>query len=178
MKIDSHLTASVISYKGKVNVSSEELWEVISSSGNLNNCHPFCKNNTVITWAQVGAEDTIEYYNGLVLNRLITSWNEGVGYELLIGKKTYPYAVAKVLWEITVVNHQISELSITINSYPDIALKKYTKLIRGLVRDLYFLPTMSKYVKSVVKGFKFYAETGRPVEKNQFGYNRMFSTRN
>lgn len=178
MKIDHRLTPSVISYKAIINASSDDLWEVISSPGNLNNCHPFCKKNTVITWARVGAEDTIEYHNGLVLNRLFTAWNEGEGYELLIGKKSYPYAVAKVLWKITAINDQISELSIMIHSYPDIALKKYTILLRGLIRDMYFIPAMSKYVKSVVKGFKFFTETGRSVEKNQFGYNRMFSTRN
>ena len=177
MKIDQRLFPSAISYKANINASSGRLWEVISLPGNLNFCHPFCKNNSVIKWAEVGAEDTIEYYNGLILSRLLISWNEGVGYELLIGKKHYPYATAKVLWTVTAINDRISELSITIDTYPDIALKKYTKLLRGLIRDIYFLPTMSKYVESVVKGFKYYVETGRPVQKNQFGYNRMFSTK-
>ncbi len=174
MKIDQELSESVVSYRAKINASPDKVWEVISTPGNLNFCHPFCKENTVAKWGEIGAEDAIEYYNGLVLYRLFTKWNEGKGYELLIGRGIY--ATAKVLWTITAVNDGISELSITINVFPDIALKKYSKLLRGIIGKFYFLPNMSKYVKAVVKGFKYYIETGTPVKINQFGYNRMFST--
>ena len=176
MKLDQGLSEYVISYRAKINASADKVWEVISTPGNLNFCHPFCKENTVAKWGEIGAEDTIEYYNGLVLNRLFTEWYERKGYELLIGDRTY--AAAKVLWTITSVKDGISELSITINVFPEIALKKYPKLLRGIIRKIYFLPNMSKYVKSVVKGFKYYIETGLLVKKNQFGYSRMFSTNN
>jgi len=173
MKIDQGLSEYNVSYHAKINASADKVWEVISTPGSLNFCHPFCKENTIAKWGEIGAEDTIEYYNGLVLNRLFTEWHEGKGYELLIGDSTN--ATAKVLWTITSVKDRISKLSIAINVFPDIALKKYPKLLRGIIRRFYFLPNMSKYVKAVVKGFKYYIETGSPVKINQFGYNRMFS---
>jgi hypothetical protein len=174
MNVNHELSASVISYNEKINAPSEKLWQIISAPKNLNFCPPFCKKNTVIKWCGTGSVDSIEYYNGLVLNRLFTKWNEGKGYELLIGNGKY--ATAKVLWIITDIKDGASNLSITINVYTDIALIRYPKLLRVIIRELYFLPNMSKYLQAVVKGFKFYIETGIPVKKNQFGHNRMFST--
>lgn len=174
MHVNHDLSASVISYKERINAPSEKLWKIISAPENLNFCHPFCKKNTVTKWCGTGSADSIEYYNGLVLNRLFTKWNEEKGYELLIGNGKY--ATAKVLWIINNVNDGASDLSITLNVFTDVALKRYPKLLRVIIRELYFLPNMSKYLQAVVKGFKFYTETGIPVKKNQFGHNRMFST--
>ncbi len=175
MKTNHELSTSVISYTNRINASSVKLWEVISTPGNLNSCHPFCKKNTVIKWSEVGSEDSIEYYNGLVLNRLFTDWNTGKGYELFIGNGAS--ATAKVIWTITDNKDGTSNLSIVIYLFTDIALMHYPKSFRPLIKRLYFLPKMSQYIKSVVKGFKFYIETGIPVKKNQFGNNSMFSTR-
>lgn len=174
MNVNHELSASVISYSERINAPSEKLWKIISAPGNLNFCHPFCKKNTVTKWCETGSVDSIEYYNGLELNRLFIKWNKGKGYELLIGNGTY--ATAKVLWTIIDIKDGASDLSIIINVYPDIALIRYPKPLRIIIRELYFLPNMSKYLQAVVKGFKFYTETGIPVKKNQFGHNRMFST--
>ena len=168
------LSASIISYKERINTPLEKLWKIISAPKNLNFCHPYCKKNTVVKWCGKGSIDSIEYYNGLVLNRIFTKWDQGKGYELLIGNGKY--ATAKVLWVITDTKDGSSNLSITIDAYTDIALKKYPKFLRVIIRELYFLPNMSKYLQAVVKGFKFYSETGIPVKKNQFGHNSMFST--
>ena len=173
MIINQELQGSVITCQTNINSSKEELWEVISTPGNLEFCHPYCKENKVIRWGEVGAQDTIEYYNGLILRRLFTEWNEGNGYKLLIGRGRY--ATAEVVWEITAKEDGISILSISINIYNDIALKRYSKIIRWIIKEFYVLPNMSKYVKDVVEGFKYYIETRQPVKKNQFGINRMFS---
>ena len=175
MTIDPQLSVSVISFREKIEVSSKKLWSIISSPENLNYCHPFCKKNTVKHWPGKGSEDVLEYYNGLILQRHFTLWKDGIGYELLIGNGKI--ATAKVVWTITEITRESSELSITINILADVALRKYPKPSRWFLKKFYFLPNMSKYVKAVVQGFKFYAETGIPVEKNQFGYNQLFSTR-
>jgi hypothetical protein len=173
MLINQELRESEITYQTNINCSKEKLWEVISTPGNLEFCHPFCKENTVTRWGEVGAKDTIQYYNGLKLHRLFTEWNIGKGYKLLIGRGKY--ATAKVIWEITAKEDRISILSISINIYSDIALKRYSKFLRWVIKEFYLLPNMSNYVKDVVKGFKYYIETGNSVKKNQFGNNRMFS---
>lgn len=173
MLINHRSRASEIKYKTNINCSQEKLWEVISTPGNLEFCHPFCKENKVTIWGKVGSKDTIEYYNGLKLYRLFTEWNVGKGYKLLIGRGRY--ATAEVIWEIAAKENEISILSISINVYSDIALKRYSKFLRWIIKELYLLPNMSNYVKDVVEGFKYYIETGKPVKKNQFGNNRMFS---
>ncbi|MCH2082949.1 MAG: hypothetical protein MK226_11210 [Saprospiraceae bacterium] len=157
----------------KVNASSEEVWKVISMPGNLNYCHPFCKSNQVEKWGGIGAIDFIEYYNGLHLKRIFKEWNEGKGYELIIGNGKQ--ASAKVKWEIKPINEGESYLVIRINIIPSIALKPYPKILRGIISKLYLMPNMRSYLSSVVNGFKYYIETGKEVKVNQFGYNKMFS---
>ena len=151
----------------------EKVWKVISSEGNLEYCHPFCKNNPVSIWGKVGAKDMIEYYNGLTLHREFSEWTEGVGYKLNIGQGKY--ATATVFWEIENLGEKRSTLSIKINLYTDVALANYPRLLRKPIIKYYFIPHMFHYVKSVVNGFKYYIETGKPVQKNQFGVNKMFS---
>jgi len=162
--------------KIKINASTDILWKSISKPGNLEYCHPFCKSNKVEKWGEIGAIDFIEYYNGLCLKRYFIEWNEGEGYELLIKKKER--AFAKVKWEITAHNKNESFLKIHINLVPSAIFRKYPKFLTALISKLYLLPTMKKYVQSVVKGFKYNIETGECVRLNQFGFNKMFSVLN
>jgi hypothetical protein len=173
MEIEQRLPVYDIINSKLIQAPSYKVWEVISTPGNLNFCHPFCKLNSVTSWGKVGAEDTIEYYNGLTLKRIFTKWDKGKGYELLIGDRFH--TLAKVIWTITSENESMSNLSITISIYPDVALRKYPKPVRGMIRFFYLLPNMSKYLNSVILGFKYHIETGIPVKQNQFGYNRLFS---
>jgi len=158
-----------------IDINSNMVWDVISSPGILKKCHPFCKDNVVLNWCGVGSEDVIHYYNGLTLNRYCTKWESGKGFELLIGNNTY--ATAKVTWKITPLNSNRSNLSIHIEVFSDIALKKFYLPLRILIKYLYFLPNMKKYIQSVVLGVKYYIESNASVKKNQFGYNKMFSTK-
>lgn len=175
MIIKQGLRATRLTYTVEIEDSSEDIWKVISAPGNLAYCHPFCKANPVEKWGGVGARDTIEYHNGLTLTRRFTKWTEGKGYDLLIGKGKY--ALASVQWEIKPQIPDRSNFSIAIDLYSDLILNSYPKIFRTAVRKFYLLPQMSKYVRSVVKGFKYHIESGRPVRPNQFGYNRMFSVR-
>lgn len=176
MKIHPDLPSFKVSFFSKIDASISKVWEVMAKPGNLLKFHPYCENNTVIKWGGVGAEDTIRYYNGLKLKRVFTQWNENSGYTLLIGKGKY--AVAKVTWEIIRVSNEVSGFSIIISFMPDIVLRKYPRWIRPIIREVYLKPRLSSYVKAVVKGFKYFIESGNPVIKNQFGYNPMFSNSN
>ena len=121
---------------------------------------------------EVGARDTIKYYNNLVLNRYFIEWREGKGYELIIVKGNKN--LGKVTWEILKLKKDISKLKISLNIYPEIALKN-TSCIVPLIKATYFLPNMKKYLLSVVRGFKYNIETGNDVQRNQFDKNPMFS---
>ena len=45
----------------------DQLWNVISSENNLNDAHPFCKTNEIITWTDNDRRDKLVYLNGLTL---------------------------------------------------------------------------------------------------------------
>ena len=159
----------------EINASAKEVWHVISTPGHLSYCHPFCHSNDVEKWDGVGSIDRIKYYNGLLLTRIFTQWDESKGYELIIGRGAY--ASAKVKWELKSLDSNLSELKISINMQPSIILKKYPRISQILLTKLYLVPQMKRYVQSVVNGFKFFLEKGTPVTKNQFGNHKMFSTK-
>ena len=68
-------------------ISAENLWKLISSPGNLNDCHPYCLNNEVLQWDEEGHKDCLIYLNGRTYIRNFQSWNEGSGYTLNIGEE-------------------------------------------------------------------------------------------
>ena len=107
------------------------------------------------------------------MNRYFIEWREGKGYELIIVKGNQN--LGKVTWEILKLKKDVSQLKISLNIYPEIALKKYPSCIVPLIKQTYFLPNMNKYLLSVVRGFKYYIETGNDVQRNQFDNNPMFS---
>ena len=104
----------------KLNFSKDEVWNVITTPNYLNETHPFCKNNTVVTWPGVGSKDILEYLSGLTFEREFTQWDEN-GYDLIIGTKNGKKS--KVKWRLS-GNEESSELSIQINTYP---LKKISR---------------------------------------------------
>ena len=156
-----------------IEASPEVIWKTISAPENLNKCHPFCKKNTMIKWEKEKSIDLIEYENGLKLKRHFTRWFEGKGYELLIGKSGT--ASAQVLWGIESKYDQISSLSIKLELYPEVILKKHPKILHFFILNWYVIPKMKDYLQSVTLGFKKYIESGKTVNKNEFGVNLMFS---
>ena len=170
----SGVSKSVLSSEVIINCSTVKVWKVISSPNNLNHSHPFCEVNIFQKWGEVGARDTIKYYNNLVLKRYFIQWREGRGYDLIIAKENQN--IAKVTWEILEIEKDVSKLKISLKIYSEIALKKYPSCIVPFIKQIYFLPNMEKYLLSVVKGFKYYIETGNDVQRNQFDNSPMFSS--
>lgn len=175
MKFNESKAIGAVFSEIKIKASTSEIWKIISKPGNLNLCHPFCKNNDVEKWNEVGAVDYIEYYNGLTMKRLFTGWSPEEGYELIIGKGNQ--GIAKVKWEIISKNKQTSSLKISITLLPEIILYKYPKPIHNILIVVYLKPKIKNYINAVVKGFKYHIETGNKVKKNQFGFNSMFSNK-
>lgn len=174
MKINPKEKPLTLSYQTVIAAPVARVWKTISRPGILERCHPFCKENPVKKWPGVGAKDRIIYYSGVILDRHFLEWAENSGYQLVIGRGDT--AVATVDWTITENGIDSSVLKIAIHAYPSVALRRYPKIIHPFLQRFYFVPLMRQYVASVVKGFQYHIETGKEVEKNQFGKNRMFST--
>ena len=157
-----------------IDIEPAKLWAIISKPGILEKTHPFCKKNEVIRWNREKSIDTIVYYNGRKMQRNFIDWNEGKGYQLLIGHNEL--ADALVTWSIK-ESHNHSILSIGIVLYLDNSLGHIPKVLRKIIGHLYLYPIMKSYLNSVLSGFKFFSEKNKTVTKNQFGYNQLFSTK-
>jgi len=148
----------------------DRVWEVISSPGLMPHYHPFCKENRVRSWPDPDSRDEIQYFSGWVLERNITDWIDGVGFDLEIGRSGG--RTSTVTWRITDCADQKSALRITI--YPH-ALQHLPVLARWFPHALYLGPQLSRYLGSVVKGLDWFITFGEPVRRNQFGSHQWFS---
>ena len=74
-----------VSNSADFEVSAERLWEAISEPGNLNDSHPFCDSNEVISWEDGNRSDRLVYLSGLNYVRRFKTWEEGVGAHWPVG---------------------------------------------------------------------------------------------
>jgi hypothetical protein len=159
-----------VSVTRQIPATAEEVWRLISDSGNLTLYHPFCRENPVEKWPGAGSRDGVKYYNGMVLWRDFTNWIDGVGYDLFIGKKGGP--TSRVTWRISPSGDGHCSLTITIEPY---WLQNLPVFIRWLPYLLRLRPLLTSYLESVLKGFEYYITTGQKVKRNQFGAHPFFS---
>jgi hypothetical protein len=147
-----------------------EVWDAISMPGNLEPCHPFCEQNRVMQWPDVGSYDELRYLSGLVFERRFTHWLDGVGYDLDIGRPGG--ATSSVSWRISAIDEESCTLTISVRPH---LLRRYPAVIRWLPHLLVVRPRLRSYLRSVVQGFEWYVTRGEPVPRNQFGTHPWFS---
>lgn len=146
--------------------NKSELLEAIRVPNNLENYHPFCKENSVEKWPGKGSIDYVKYLNGLKYRRDFIKWDES-GYVLDIGVKS---KVARVKWLVE-GNSKQSSLKITIK--PKLPYKN--KLIRSIMWHAYIKYRLQNYINNVVKGFADYIDTKERVSINKYGKHPWFS---
>tara|TARA_E500000178_G_scaffold122250_1_gene122240 strand:- start:158 stop:652 length:495 start_codon:yes stop_codon:yes gene_type:complete len=157
-----------ISHKLNLNFSRDTVWSVLKEKEHLNLFHPFCKKNNAQLWNDEIKKDSLEYLNGIILQREFFEWNEGFGFKLNIGTKNGKKS--KVIWELK--GDKTSNLRITV--YPHIYGDK--NIIMYLFAYLIFIrPGLRKYLKSVLTGLEWYLKNQKPVSNNQFGSHKWFS---
>jgi hypothetical protein len=168
--MDSFKKVRGITCQLSFNHNSKEVWNVISAPNHLNLFHPFCKNNSIISWEESSHVDMLEYLNGLKYIRKFTKWSAFKGYELKIGNKDGKQSY--VVWEIKEIDNTTCTLSITV--YPHL-LSKFPKIISYLPFKLIIKPKLYNYLFSVIYGLKYYLDNNEKVPKNNFGKHKWFS---
>ena len=143
-----------------------EILDAIRLPNNLENYHPFCKENKVEKWPGKGSIDYVKYLNGLKYRRDFVKWDES-GYVLDIGVKS---KVARVKWLVE-GNSTQSSLKITIN--PKLPYKN--KIIRTIMWHAYIKYRLQIYINNVVEGFADYIDTKEKVPMNKYGKHPWFS---
>ena len=159
-----------MSKTSQIPAPASKVWETIASPGNLESCHPFVERNPVEQWPGVGSKDVIYYYSGLTYHRVFYAWEDGVGYDLNIGKKGN--LSSKVFWRVRSSGEDRSSLTITVRPLDPTGWMKLTHWVPVLV---FYRPLLDKYLNSVVSGFRYFITTGKPVSRNQFGSLKIFS---
>ena len=159
-----------ISASQKIAAPREDVWRMISTPGNLESCHPFCRKNPVSVWDAARSRDEVHYLSGWIYERRFREWHEGSGYDLDIYRGDQ--RVAFVSWRITDVDDESCTLQITI--YP-LALQNWPVLARWFAHWLRLKPYLRSYLRSVVMGFEWAITKGEPVPRNHWGKHPWFS---
>ena len=138
----------------------------IKKPGCLEDFHPFCLSNKTLSWPGNNSEDELIYLNGVRYKRRFFNWNED-GYDLEVGGSKRKSIVN---W---IINGDNNNSSLIIRINPDLLFKN--RFIKWLAWNLYIKFMIQSYVNHVVRGFKFFIETGDKVRSNQFGKHSWFS---
>ena len=154
----------------EIDVSAEEVWEVIAEPGSLAHYHPFCAATDVERWPGTGSRDSIAYCSGIRYQRNFVSWQEGVGYDIELGDP--PNQTARVLWRIEPTSQRTGRLSIEVFPLLKSDLSDEKKRV---YQERLFGEVLQHYLECVVAGVKFFATTGNAVIKDQFGRNPLYS---
>ena len=155
--------------KAAVAARPSDVWAAISPAGNLTNIHPFCERNEVKVWDGARSRDHVYYYSGVHYQREFCDWFDGVGYDLVLGP---PEArTALVRWRITAAERG-SDFSIKVVALlrDDVPPEQREHYAEYMIRR-----PLPSYLDSVVRGTAYFAETGTPVTKNQFGTHPIYS---
>ena len=80
-----------------------------------------------------------------------------------------------VKWRVK--NNHLGGVDLSIKIFPH-TVSNYNKIIKFFIFNFYIKPQLSKYLKSVTQGLKYYIETKQIVEKDQFGQHKWFSQKN
>ena len=159
-----------ISNKIKIENSTHDVWDLISSPGHLNQFHPFCKENNVLeSKNDVILKDQLIYLNGLTYYRTFKEWEPMVGYSIKIGSKNAKQSDVK--WQI-IENGEFTFVKITVKPYTS---SKIPKLLYPFIHYTIIRPKLKSYLKSVLKGLEYYLTYQKPVPRNQFGNHSWFS---
>ena len=114
----------------------------------------------------------MHYLSGWSYERQFHEWNEGVGYDLEIGRRGG--GRSSVSWRITPVDNQSCVLRITVCPH---ALQKLPVVVRWLPHLIRLRPLLRQYLDSVIRGFEWYVIRNEPVPRNAFGTHPWFSAR-
>ncbi len=149
---------------------AERVWALMARPAGLTLWHPFMEKNTAERWDGIGSKDQLTYYSGLVWDREVMNWLEGVGFDLKVTRKGKQESWA--IWRVRPLDDNNCILRITgCVEY----IRKLPFPIRWALLKFKMKPVFSQYLHQILEGFTHYAETGEQVTRNQFGSHPFFS---
>ena len=154
----------------KLDHDIEVVWALVSSPGNLLECHPFCRLNEAIEWGDGSFSDVLTYLNGRRYVRRFRQWRPREGYDLVIGEEGGKQSFVR--WELNEAGNRSTELRITVYPY---LLSGLPRIISAIPFSIYARPKLTTYLRSVLRGFEYFLDNGERVPRNYFGSHSWFS---
>jgi hypothetical protein len=154
----------------KLDHDIEVVWALVSSPGNLLECHPFCRSNEAIEWGDGSFSDVLTYLNGRRYVRRFRQWSPREGYDLVIGEEGGKQSFVR--WELNEAGNRSTELRITVYPY---LLSGLPRIISAIPFSIYARPKLTTYLRSVLRGFEYFLDNGERVPRNYFGSHSWFS---
>ena len=114
-------------------------------------------------------KDQLNYLNGLTYYRIFTDWEPMIGYSIKIGSKNGKKSDVK--WQI-IDNEVYTYVKITVKPYTS---SKIPKLLYPFFHYAVIRPKLKSYLKSVLRGLKYYLTQKKTVPRNKFGNHSWFS---
>ena len=154
----------------QIQASQKKIWEIITEPGHLKNFHPFCEKHKRVKWEGIGDRDAPQLYSGKITYRKIIKWEKEKGFQIEMDNGD---------GNITYVEFYLVEvLGPSIRFGIDIKTDSYRKIPRFMwnwFARKKLIPSYEIYLYSILNGLKYFAETGIPVKRNQFGSHPKFS---
>ncbi|MDM8516131.1 SRPBCC family protein [Desulfobacterales bacterium HSG16] len=159
-----------ISAQSEIAAPTSAVWEQITKPGGVVKWHPFVKKNTTEHWNGIGSKDHVVYFSGRSFEREIVDWMEGTGYNLKLTENGKNEALAE--YRITPINANRCRFKVTVRIQ---FIKNLPFPIRWVLLKFKIKPLFTEYLTLSMPGFVSCAETGKQVERNQFGSHPVFS---
>lgn len=156
----------------KINCPQQKLWDLLRSPEHLKLTHPYCKDHIAENWGELGAKDKLIFNNDNFINRTVIHMNHHFFILSLIQNEKKENDI-KVKFEAHELINDQCELYMTVSVD---SFKKIPRPIWWFYAKYKLVPSYDLYISSVIKGYKYYLETGKTVKKNQFGYHKDYST--
>lgn len=159
-----------IGVRVEVDAPARVVWRAISAPGNLTDVHPFCASNDVDRWPGPGSRDHVRYHSGIHYQREALAWHDGTGYSFAVGPPSGATALAT--WTIEPIDEGRCRFGIEVVPFlrDDVTAEARAAYLSEVVEG-----ALPPYVESVVRGVRYFVESGEPVGRNQFGAHPLFS---
>lgn len=153
----------------RVNTEPDEVIDVLHRPGHLNECHPFCKEHKVLG---PGREELL-FYSGKKYFRKVKKVDQGLQVSVTDPSSNLE-AYIKVLFRVAPRDDVGRESTLTISIETN-AFRKIPRPFWSLFYSKKLINQYKAYLGSVLKGFAYHCETGKPVQQDQFGSLEPFS---
>lgn len=143
-------------------LSVDKVWPTLASFQEIHLYHPLVERVTSKNHQShgLGAHRTCHFYDGTSVDEVITSWNEGQGFEVGLSEFSLPLKRARARISLIELADGTSQVAFAM----DFTVK--WGAAGWVMGELMMKPMMKRLLGKVLKGLALHLETGEPIGKD------------